>query len=242
MKIQLFGTGALVTKRFSACAMIDDTIMFDCPNGLVRKLRQHDVDFSKIQIVIISHYHADHDFDLPFLLWEYNRIKRTKPLTIIAPTGFAERFKLLFDLAWPDLFSYTEVIKNVNLNILTASDAAQFSAAGYKIQSFKMIHADCDAYGYKITDGKKTAAFTGDATISDNVNRLVSGAQMAFIDVTGAPPPGVRQLHFDVPMFLTLQDAHPKIRLIPTHMGDSVIDGLTSAGHTPPPDDAVFNL
>ena len=34
MKIKLYGTGALTAKSYSACALIDDTILFDCPNGL----------------------------------------------------------------------------------------------------------------------------------------------------------------------------------------------------------------
>ncbi|MCL2756215.1 MAG: ribonuclease Z [Firmicutes bacterium] len=244
MKVKLYGTGALVSKSFSACAMIDDRILFDCPNGLVRKLRQDNIDFGKIATIIISHYHADHDYDMFVLLWEFNRVKRKQQLNIIAPKGFEERYKPLVDMAWPGMFFFTNVMKNVNLNILEAVDAETFELGEYNITAYKMNHANCDAYGYRIKKGERVVAFTGDATMSDNINRLVKGADIAFIDVTGAPPrnSGLDPVHFDIPMFIELKNNHKDVRIMPIHMGDEVYEELKEKGYNVPSDNDVIEI
>ena len=242
MKIKLYGTGALVTKRFSACAMVDDAILFDCPNGLVRKLRQDDINLTNIQTLLISHFHADHDYDVYQLLWDYNRTKRQEKLNIIAPKGFHERYSILCNMAWPGMFIYDDMLKNVNLNILEAEDKKSFELDGYKITAYKVEHANCDSYGYKIQKNDKTVAFTGDAGMSDNIHALVENCDMAFIDVTGTASQGQAQIHFSVPMFMDLQSAHPSVRLIPTHMGDAASAELEANSINPPEDGDTLEI
>ena len=239
MKIKLYGTGALVTSRFSACALIDDKILFDCPNGLVKKLRQDDA-IDKIEIVIISHYHADHDYDLAFLLWEYNRSKRQNQLNIIAPKGFFDRYKVLCDMAWPGLFTWNALCKNVSMKIIEAADKKIINLCGYKIQAFKVDHANADAYAYGIEKDGKTIAFTGDSAMCENINLLVSNANIAFVDVTGYTPAGVKPLHFDPPQFIELQKSHKNVRFVPVHMNESTADDLKEKGINPPNDGDIF--
>ena len=67
MKIDVIGSGAIFTKYNSASYLIDDKILFDIPNGTCKKLMSMKKDVHKIRNVIITHFHADHYFDFPFL-------------------------------------------------------------------------------------------------------------------------------------------------------------------------------
>lgn len=76
MKIQLIGTGTIPDITNSASVLINDHILFDIPNGNLKAMIRQNIDILKIDMVIISHTHADHCFDMPFLLWYKEIIKK----------------------------------------------------------------------------------------------------------------------------------------------------------------------
>ena len=69
MKIQLIGTGTIDDIVNSASVLINDHILFDMPNGNLKAMIRQNIDIMRIDTLIISHTHADHCFDVPFLLW-----------------------------------------------------------------------------------------------------------------------------------------------------------------------------
>lgn len=69
MKIQFIGTGTIPNITNSASILINDHILFDIPNGNLKAMIRLNINILKIDTVIISHTHADHCFDVPFLLW-----------------------------------------------------------------------------------------------------------------------------------------------------------------------------
>ena len=69
MKIQLIGTGTIPDVANSASVLINDHILFDMPNGNLKAMIRQNIDIMNIDTLIISHTHADHCFDAPFLLW-----------------------------------------------------------------------------------------------------------------------------------------------------------------------------
>ncbi|MCM1234444.1 MAG: MBL fold metallo-hydrolase [Ruminococcus flavefaciens] len=75
MNIRLLGTGSIWAgsiwaEELGACALIDGTILLDCPNGLIKIMRKKKININNIDVCIITHFHADHYFDIPFLLLE----------------------------------------------------------------------------------------------------------------------------------------------------------------------------
>ena len=73
MKIKFIGTGAIQDISNSASVLINDHILFDVPNGNLKAMIRQGIDLLKIDTIIISHTHADHCFDIPFLLWYKKR-------------------------------------------------------------------------------------------------------------------------------------------------------------------------
>ena len=53
MKIKMVGTGSMISKRNPACYMINDKIMIDLPNGIVKILKNADL-FDNIEYVFIT--------------------------------------------------------------------------------------------------------------------------------------------------------------------------------------------
>ncbi|MCL2228215.1 MAG: ribonuclease Z [Firmicutes bacterium] len=244
MKVKLYGTGSSAAKNFSACAFINDEVLFDCPNGLVQKLRNDDVDFDKVKVLILSHFHGDHDFDVPFFLGAMGFNPRGRKLTIIAPKGFAKRHKVLCDMIWPGIFGFKVAKKNIDLTILEAKDKRVFNIEGYEIKAYSVSHCEeqgCVAYGFKITKDGKTISFSGDTSMTDNVRALVDGVDMAFIECTGAPLSERVPVHIDVPEFLALKKDFPDVKLVPIHMSDKSKEALEKLGVKVPEDGDEYN-
>jgi ribonuclease BN (tRNA processing enzyme) len=237
----MYGTGSLDAKAFSSCALIDGTVLVDCPNGLVKRLRSDGVDFNKIKIIIQTHYHGDHDFDMPFLLREFNKNPRTEPLTVIAPAGWTERIRTLFTLALPEPFD--TVFDNAKLDLTEINTDGEFSLCGYKITAFTVQHG-CPAFGYRITDGKKTAAFSGDTGMCGNVKKILAAADIAFVDTSDITPFNIQQtdIHMGIDDLIKLKKNFPKCRVLPTHMGDRARERITKLEIDAPADGQVYNI
>lgn len=67
MKAKLIGTGAIQSKRNSVCTLIDNKILVDVPNGITKSLMNMEEDVHGLEVCIMTHFHGDHCFDLPFL-------------------------------------------------------------------------------------------------------------------------------------------------------------------------------
>lgn len=60
MQVKLLGTGSILTKHLSSCALIDKRVMLDCPNGVMKAIRGYGINPTDIDICLITHFHADH--------------------------------------------------------------------------------------------------------------------------------------------------------------------------------------
>lgn len=80
MKVQFIGTGNIASTSNSASVLINNHILFDMPNGNLKAMLRQKIDILKIDTVIISHTHADHCFDMPFLLWYKENYKKEEQM------------------------------------------------------------------------------------------------------------------------------------------------------------------
>ena len=112
MELRLTGTGAILTSRLSASALIDNRLLIDTPNGLMKSMRRSNLDPRTIDICLFTHFHADHFLDVVFLFVEQGlRTERDSELTLIGPLGLANRVEQLFMMGYPE--SWERVKANV---------------------------------------------------------------------------------------------------------------------------------
>ena len=70
MEIRLVGTGSIGAVQSSASTLVNKKILIDMPNGIVKRLKQFGENVLNIDIVLITHLHGDHYFDIPFFILE----------------------------------------------------------------------------------------------------------------------------------------------------------------------------
>ena len=242
MRVKIFGTGCLAAKDFSTCFSIDDYILIDCPNGLMKKLRQSDYDFGGLGVVIISHFHGDHDWDMPFLLREFIRgKKREKPLTLIAPAGVMDRYRTLFAMALPE-DDFSPIYENAKLEVIEISPEVTrepLEINWYSIKIFKVLHGATESYGVQIKKSGETVGFTCDSVMCDGVRGILDGADLAFVDVT---MPAAGKVHMGLGDLEILKAEFDKCRIFPVHMMDQTREVLKEHGHEIPNDGDEFEV
>jgi len=236
MEIALTGTGSILTKYLSACALVDGKIMVDCPNGVIKTMRRNGVHIPDIDICLITHFHADHIFDLPFLLVEQSATAREKDFVMIGPKGLYKRAKELFELGlshkWP------EIERNAKLKVVEVKDGDTFSADGYLIETYSVVHAeDYDAYGYIINQNGKKAGFTGDSALCDSVEKIVADSDITFADMSRIKD---SKTHMGMGNFEYLMNKYPSSKIVPTHMTDEAREAFSKKHFKAPVDGDVF--
>ena len=216
--------------------MIDDAILLDCPPDLMKRLKAQRFHIQKnLRAIVISHFHADHDFDIPFILYF------ARPLTIIAPAGARERYKTLCEFS-----NFTQPSKTLNectiIEIGETEIANGIELDGYHIKPYRVEHAGMDnTFAFTVTKDDKTAAFNGDSVLCDGVHSILENADIAFLDIAGTTPAHLPRIyHMDIPEFEKLISQYPNCKIIPTHMNDDTKLKLTELDYNPPSDNEEY--
>ncbi|MBR5271352.1 MAG: ribonuclease Z [Clostridia bacterium] len=116
-------------------------ILVDCGEGTQIGIREAQLTFKNIDVICITHFHADHISGLPGLLLTIGNSDRTEPLTIIGPRGIQSVVKSLCVIA-PRL--------PFDIRFLEVDNTEKtFEFDGYSINAFRLFH-EIECVGYSI--------------------------------------------------------------------------------------------
>lgn len=95
LTVCLAGTGGMLPleERFLTCCWIEDSgkaILIDCGEGTQIALKKAGCKLSHLEMLLFTHFHADHIAGLPGLLLTLGNHGKTTSLTICGPTGLRE--------------------------------------------------------------------------------------------------------------------------------------------------------
>lgn len=146
LDICLLGTGGMMPlpRRFLTslmCRYNGSNILIDCGEGTQVAIKQKGWSFKPIDVVCITHYHADHISGLPGLLLTMGNAERKEPLIMIGPKGLERVVNSLRTIA-PELPFDIEFIELTENN-----HSIQFDE--YRIKAFKVKH-NVTCYGYSV--------------------------------------------------------------------------------------------
>ena len=142
MLIRLVGTGAILSKRNSACTLIDGEVLVDCGSGIFKALRRQQVNLKKISTVLITHFHGDHYADLPCLiLYRYLSDGEKERLVVYGPKGLVKKVKSLFIRYYPDT-NFEDAVRDSRIELVEFDTLDNRRIEGdYFINAFSVIHA-----------------------------------------------------------------------------------------------------
>lgn len=146
LDVCLLGTGGMMPlpRRYLTslmCRYNGSNILIDCGEGTQVAIKQKGWSFKPIDVLCITHYHADHISGLPGLLLTMGNAERTEPLLMIGPKGLEKVVNSLRIIA-PELPFDIEFIElTENLQTIQMKE--------YRIKAFKVNHK-VTCYGYSI--------------------------------------------------------------------------------------------
>ena len=131
------GTGAMkpMIKRFTSSLMIrykGEILMFDVGEGIQIRVSQSGFSPMKVDKIFITHFHGDHFYGLPGMIFTMAKGGRTKKLEIYGPPKAKEFVEGIMSLG------YGHVPFSIEVNELNHGDTVQ--GKGYKVNTFRTDH------------------------------------------------------------------------------------------------------
>ena len=117
------------------------SLLIDCGEGTQIAMKEAGQNFKPIDVLCITHFHADHISGLPGLLLTMGNADRTEPLTIIGPKGVERVVNALRTIA-PEL-PFDIICRELN----EADEYIHMN--GYEIHAFRVKH-NVICYGYSV--------------------------------------------------------------------------------------------
>ena len=176
------GSGnAFASGRYWSCFLLNGRYLFDASPIALPHLKQSGADLAELEVVFISHFHADHFFGLPFLLLEYSeQTVRSKPLTVIGPPSIEERLRTVTEVGYPHLLQKE---RTYDLNFIEVSDCQEGDVAGLKWQARSVTHVDdFGCFGFRVETGGRTVAYSGDSVMCEALVELADGVDVFVVE------------------------------------------------------------
>lgn len=146
LDVCLLGTGGMMplpyrwlTSLMTRCE--GSNLLIDCGEGTQIAIKEKGWSFKPIDVICLTHYHADHVSGLPGLLLAMGNAERTEPLRIIGPKG-VERVVNSLRVIAPEL--------PFSIEFIELTEKQQEVVIGpYSITAFRVNH-NIVCYGYSI--------------------------------------------------------------------------------------------
>lgn len=224
MKIQFVGTGDIWNKSNSACYLIDGKVLIDIPNGTMKALKKQNVNIKKIKNILITHFHGDHYFDMPFYFLAKGQNSEKDHTYLYLNFKGKKKIKKLFMLAFPR--SVFKVLKKTKVHYINRK---RFKIDNYFYERIKMQHGKMrPSYGYVATAPGLTVGFTGDSAYCDSVEEMASKCDYLICDCTYEIG---NERHMGINNIVTLSEKFPKCRFIASHMSQKAFKELKRVGY-----------
>ncbi len=236
-ELTFLGTGNFVAPpgRYWNSFVLDTSVLVEPSPTSLPHLRRCGFSLEAIDVVVVSHFHADHCFGWPFLLQAMTEQAPGHTLHVVGPPGIEAHLANMNEAG--AVGSVTErAHATLDLHFV-AVDGSWQEAGPLRLRAVEVVHVPyLRCFGYLFDRGARTVAYSGDTTPCDGLSELARESDVLVLECNGrhghADEPAI---HMDEDSVGALQAAHPDVQLVLTHLGEQV-DLSSLSGVTVPAD------
>lgn len=198
MTVTLLGTGDPTPRldRFGPSSLVtsgEHRILIDAGRGTMQRLFQLNVSTADLDAVFLTHLHSDHVVglvDLWLTGWVINR--RSVPVRVFGPVGTAAMLEHLtaafeFDIAIRSAEAGLDP-RGIAFEVTEIDDGFTWTRGSLAVRAFAVDHRPVEpAFGFRIDDGQRSVAFSGDTRYSEEVIRHATGVDLLVHEVADGP-------------------------------------------------------
>ena len=227
MHVQFVGSGDAFGSggRFNTCFHVAGggmNFLVDCGASSLVAMKRLGIDRNAIDLIVLTHYHADHCGGVPFFILDAQFVaRRTHPLTIAGPPPVEEWFSRQMETAFA---GSSRSAKKFDVLLVELTPDHSWRFRNVEIRSVRVRHGMPFEFchGYRITIDSKVLAFSGDTEWTDSLIEIGRDADLFVCEASVYDKPvqmhlAYRQLVEKLPLI------RPK-RLIITHMSEGMLN------------------
>jgi ribonuclease BN (tRNA processing enzyme) len=156
----------------------EGSLLLDCGPGVLARLRER--DDPTVDAIAITHFHLDHWGDLVPWAWlaAYGGdAARNRPELWVPPNGSDDLHR--FASLWGNAGMFERAF-----DVREYEARKPFEAAGFAVAAMPLAHYNVDAYGFRVSSGGKTLAYSGDSGPCQPLVELARAADVFVCEAT----------------------------------------------------------
>jgi ribonuclease BN (tRNA processing enzyme) len=156
------------------------SLLLDCGPGVLARLRERE-PWPHVDAIAISHFHLDHWADIVPWAWGtiYGPGREIPPPALHLPPGGREH---LADLGAQ--FGGTRDLFERAFELREYADGVTAEVAGFELLPIRVQHYGMEAYGFRVSDGRRTLAYSADSGPGPALAELARDADLFLCEAT----------------------------------------------------------
>jgi ribonuclease Z len=229
--LTFLGTGNFEADgRYWNSFVLDTAVLVEPSPTALPHLRRCGLRVADIEVVVISHFHADHVFGWPFFLLDAALSGHGRTLHVVGPPGVAAYLEEMTELGGVQV---VQELARTELDLRFVEADGTWQVAGpLRFKATEVVHVPhLRCFGYLFDWAGQVVGYSGDTTPCAGLSELAGAADVLVLECNGShagsplPP-----THMDEASVRVLRAQHPGLPLVLTHMGADVdaagIDGV----------------
>ncbi len=172
------GVGEAFQPRYGSASYLVESqtkLLIDCGFGAPPYIFERLRDPDELDLIYLTHFHADHFFGLPPVLHRWSQEGRSKPLHIIGQPGAEERVKKTLELGYPGMLG--KLAYELRFTETTDSFQHQELTLTFAPTQHPMLN-----YAVKVSGPDFVVGFSGDGALTDASEALFSDCELLFLE------------------------------------------------------------
>jgi len=242
-ELTFLGTGNFLSPpgRYWNSFVMDGNVLVEPAPTSLPHLRRCGFAVDSVEVVVVSHFHADHCFGWPFLLEAMAEVGGGRTVHVVGPPGIEDHLAAMCDAG-----AVRSVLRMAHERLdlrFTEVDGTWQEAGPLRFRAVEVVHVPylrCFGFLFDRPDGpdgpSRVVGYSGDTTPCEGLSELARAADVLVVECNGHHvPPGAVPSHMDEEAIRALQALHPDVHLVLTHLGEQV-DTASMPGVTIPDD------